>query len=104
MSRPSKRSGRSTPTADVAITANQRGILVRLFAGMLEREIAEQSGRKTSTIVNTVSRVRAQLGARTEYDLMRECLRRGIVGLDEIYTLADSIRRAPDDQPPDTHG
>ena len=99
MSRPSKRIGQFTPTEDVAITDNQRKILLRLFAGMLEREIAEQSGRKASTIVNTVLRVRARLGARTEYDLMRECIRRSIVTLDEIYALADTIRTSAEQRP-----
>lgn len=73
------------------LTENQRSILLRLFAGSLEREIAAETGRHATTIFNTVLRVRAQLGARTEYDLMRECIRRGIVTLDEIYALADSL-------------
>lgn len=101
MSRPSKSIDRFTSTRDVAITDNQRSILLRLFAGMLEREIAEQTGRKANTIVNTLLRVRSQLGARTEYDLMRECIRRGIVTLDEIYALADTIRASAHNQPRD---
>ena len=63
------------------VTQNQRAILVRLFAGEAEDVIAAASGRKRSTIFNTVRRVRDQLGARNEYDLFRVCLRRGIVTL-----------------------
>lgn len=77
------------------VTANQRAILLRLFAGEDERRIAADTGRKPSTISNTVRRVRDQLGGRTEYDLMRECLRRGIVTLEEISALADTIPRPP---------
>ncbi len=73
------------------VTANQRAILLRLFAGEDERRIAAETGRKPSTISNTVRRVRGQLGGRTAYDLMRQCLRRGIVTLEEIYALADTI-------------
>lgn len=88
----------------VTVTDNQRSILLRLFAGMLEREIAAETARQPTTIINTVLRVRAQLGARTEYDLMRECLRRGIVTLDEINALADAIRPPEDDPPPAERG
>ncbi len=76
------------------VTKNQHRILVRLFAGENEQDIAAGTGRKPSTIFNTVRRVRAQLGARNEYDLMRECIRRGIVELDEILALADELRCA----------
>ncbi len=38
-------------------------------------------------------RIRARLGARSDYDLMRECLRLQIVQLDEIYALADRLQR-----------
>jgi DNA-binding CsgD family transcriptional regulator len=88
----------------VAITDNQRSILLHLIAGLLEREIAQQTGHKPTTIVNTVLHVRELLGARTKYDLMRECLRRGIVTLGDIYTLADTIRPSAADRPPDARG
>jgi DNA-binding NarL/FixJ family response regulator len=73
-------------------TENQRAILMALFAGQTEEEIAHQTGRKPSTIHNTVRVVRQRFGARNGYDLMRECLRRGIVTLDEIYAGADAVR------------
>lgn len=92
MTRPSKKVSPREPGAALKVTENQRAILLRLFAGSLEREIAAETGRHATTIFNTVLRVRAQLGARTEYDLMRECVRRGIVTLDEIYALADATR------------
>ncbi len=100
VSRPSIKSASRRPGAAVTVTDNQRSILLRLFAGMLEREIAAETARRPTTIVNTVLRVRAQLGARTEYDLMRECLRRGIVTLDEINALAASLRPPENDPPP----
>ena len=83
------------------VTENQRAILLRLFAGKTYEEVALNTGRKPVTIFNTVRRVRGQLGARTEYDLMRECIRRGIVTLDEIYSLADAIHASTADQPHD---
>jgi DNA-binding NarL/FixJ family response regulator len=73
-------------------TENQRAILLALFAGQTEEEIANETGRKPSTIHNTVRVVRQRLGARNAYDLMRECLRRGIVTLDEIYAAAQAVR------------
>jgi DNA-binding NarL/FixJ family response regulator len=73
-------------------TENQRAIVLALFAGQTEEEIAHQTGRQPSTIHNTVRVVRQRLGARTAYDLMRECLRRGIVTLDEIYAAAQAVR------------
>ncbi len=99
VSRPSKKLAARKPGAVFKVTDNQRRILLSLFAGRLEREIAAETGRKATTIFNTVLRVRAQIGARTEYDLMRECIRREIVTLDEIYSLADAIRGVGDDQP-----
>jgi DNA-binding CsgD family transcriptional regulator len=68
----------------VKLTANQRAILVRLFAGEREAEIAASTGRSPSTIFNTIRLIRGRLGARGEYDLMRECLCRRIVTLSEI--------------------
>ncbi len=76
------------------ITENQRRILLQLFAGYHIDEIAAATGRSTSTIFNTLRRVREQLGARNDYDLLRECARRHIVELDDIYALAD-IRARP---------
>ncbi len=77
------------------VTENQRAILLRLFAGEDEKRIAADTGRKPSTISNTVRRVRDQLGGRTAYDLMRECLRRGILTLEEVYALSDTVPRPP---------
>jgi DNA-binding NarL/FixJ family response regulator len=68
----------------LVITENRREILVRLFAGDRIAEIAKATGRSTSTIENTVKAIREKLGARTEYDLMRECLYRRIVTFAEI--------------------
>ncbi len=82
------------PDAHVTITENQRRILLRLFSGSSEEEIAADTNRKPSTIFNTVRRVRERLGARGEYDLMRECLRREIVTIEEIYALAETLRAA----------
>ena len=80
---------RSTATrCAVKVTQNQRDILIRLFAGAREREIAVDTGRRPSTIFNTVRLVREQLGARTDYDLMRECIRLRIVTLSEVYKTA----------------
>ncbi len=82
--------------ADAAtLTENQRAILLRLFAGEAESEIAVASGRKASTIVNTLRRVREQLGARNKFDLFRVCLQRGIVTLEEVNALADSLPTLP---------
>jgi DNA-binding CsgD family transcriptional regulator len=75
-----------------ALTANQRSILLRLFAGKTYDEVSIENGRRPSTIFSTTRRVRVQLGIRTDFDVMRECVRRGIVTLDEIYALADIIR------------
>jgi DNA-binding CsgD family transcriptional regulator len=77
----------------ITITENQRHILLQLFAGSHVDEIAVATGRSSSTIFNTLRRVREQLGARNDYDLLRECLRRDIVDLDEIFALADSRDR-----------
>jgi DNA-binding CsgD family transcriptional regulator len=88
-----KRARKSRKPSDPnALTANQRSILLRLFAGKTYDEVAVENGRKPSTIFNTTRRVRGQLGIRTDFDVMRECVRRGIVTLDEIYALADTIR------------
>jgi DNA-binding NarL/FixJ family response regulator len=104
VTRPSKKVSPREPGAALKVTENQRSILLRLFAGGLEREIAAETGRHATTIFNTVLRVRAQLGARTEYDLMRECVRREIVTLDEIYALADAIRPPAAERSPDELG
>jgi hypothetical protein len=104
VTRPSKKVSPRKLGAAFKVTENQRVILLRLFAGSLEREIAAETERKTTTIFNTVLRVRAQLGARTEYDLMRECIRRKIVTLDEIYALADAIRPPAAERSPDELG
>jgi DNA-binding NarL/FixJ family response regulator len=88
------RHGPDGPRRRIKVTPNQRAILVRLFAGEREAEIAADTGRSVSTIFNTVRLVRDQLGARTEYDLMRECLRRRIVSLTDICRLADARERA----------
>jgi DNA-binding NarL/FixJ family response regulator len=88
------RSRTSADSSVVKITKNQREILIRLFAGSRESEIAVDTDRRPSTIFNTVRHVRERLGVRTEYDLMRECLRRRIVTLDEIFQRADSLRCA----------
>jgi DNA-binding CsgD family transcriptional regulator len=90
--RRAEQGGASGPST---VTENQRAILLRLFAGEDEKRIAADTGRTLSTISNTVRRVRDQLGGRTEYDLMRECLRRGIVSLEEVYALADTVPRPP---------
>ncbi|MEA2665883.1 MAG: hypothetical protein QOI11_2827 [Candidatus Eremiobacteraeota bacterium] len=95
MTRPAKQGAASDPNTVISVTENQRRILLRLFAGEDEQEIAAGTDRKPSTIFNTVRRVRTQLGARNEYDLMRECLRRGIVDLDEVLVLADARRSRP---------
>ena len=84
-------SDRGRAAATAAVTPNQRAILLRLFAGEPEDAIAAASGRKPSTIFNTVRRVRDQLGARNEYDLFRLCVRRGIVSLREINAYADAL-------------
>lgn len=73
------------------VTENQRQILLRLFAGSVETQIAADTNRKPSTIPNTVRRVRKQLGARTDFDLIRHCLRLRIVTLEEIFTLAETL-------------
>ncbi len=70
--------------AVLTLTENRREILVRLFAGERIAEIAKATGRSRSTIENTLAAIRQQLGARTEYDLMRECLHRRIVSFAEI--------------------
>jgi DNA-binding NarL/FixJ family response regulator len=85
------------------VTENQRAILLRLFAGEDEEHIAASTGRKPSTIFNTIRRVRDQLDSRTTYDLMRECLRRGIVSLEDVYALADSLPRPPRKRLGDQH-
>ncbi len=85
--------GEAGSGAAFKVTANQRQIVLSLFAGMRESEIAAQTGRKPSTIGNTVRLVRKLLGARSEYDLMRECLRLGIVEPAEIYALAERRKR-----------
>jgi DNA-binding NarL/FixJ family response regulator len=82
------------PDARFTMTENQRQILLRLFAGSNEEEIAADTNRKPSTIFNTVRRVRERLGARGEYDLMRECLLRGIVTIEEISARAETRRAA----------
>ncbi len=89
-----KRTDPMDSNAAVTLTDNQRQILLQLFAGSHIDEIASATGRKPSTIFNTVRTVRKQLGARNDFDLMRECLRRRIVTLGEVYRLADALRRA----------
>jgi DNA-binding CsgD family transcriptional regulator len=86
------------------ITENQCQILLRLFAGSTVNEIATATGRKPSTIANTLRLVRAQMGARRELDLLRECLRRDLVTLDEILTLADVLRGEQDAQADESRG
>lgn len=81
------------------VTENQRAILLRLFAGEDEHEVAAATGRMPSTIFNTVLRVRHQLGARSKYDLFRLCLLRGIVTLEEVNALADTLPRPPQKAP-----
>jgi DNA-binding CsgD family transcriptional regulator len=88
-----KRPAANDPNA-VTITDNQREILLQVFAGTEVDEIAAATGRKPSTIFNTLRTVRKQLGARNDFDLMRECLRRRIFKLSEIYRLTDALRRA----------
>ncbi len=88
----------------VTITDNQRQILLRLFAGMEVDEIAAATGRKPSTIFNTLRTVRKQLGARNDVDLMRECLRRHVFKLSELYRLADRLRRAQQPRAARDHG
>jgi DNA-binding CsgD family transcriptional regulator len=78
--------------SSMKITENQRQILLQLFAGYHIDEIAATTGRSRSTIFNTLRRVREQLGARNDIDLLRECARRRIVELDEIFALADERR------------
>jgi DNA-binding CsgD family transcriptional regulator len=78
--------------AAVTLTENQRQILLRMFAGCLANEIAAATGRKPSTISNTLQTIRTLIGARTDLDLMHECLRRQLVTLDEILALADARR------------
>jgi DNA-binding CsgD family transcriptional regulator len=80
----------ATPRRRVKLTANQRAILVRLFAGERETEIALSTNRSPSTIFNTIRLVRERFGARTEYDLMRECLCRRIMTLAEICNAAET--------------
>jgi DNA-binding NarL/FixJ family response regulator len=104
VSRQRKKIAPLEPDAVFTITENQRGILLWLFAGCKEAEIAAATGRKRSTIYNTLKALRDQLAARTGIDLMRGCLRRGVVTLDEIYAAADALRncdlneRARDDR------
>jgi DNA-binding NarL/FixJ family response regulator len=90
---PPKRSASPKSCAPISITENQRQILLHLFAGSVVDEIATATGRRPSTIGNTIRLVRKQLGARSDVDLLRECLRRHIVKLGEIYRLADKRRR-----------
>jgi DNA-binding CsgD family transcriptional regulator len=73
-------------------TENERQILLQLFAGYQIDEIAAAAGSSTSAIADTLRGLREQLGARTDYDLLRECARRRIVELDEIFALADERR------------
>jgi DNA-binding CsgD family transcriptional regulator len=89
--------------AAVSITENQRQILLQLFAGSAVEEIATGTGRRPSTIGNTIRLVRKQMGARSDVDLLRECLRREIVTLDEISALADELRGAHGTTPDDRH-
>jgi DNA-binding NarL/FixJ family response regulator len=86
-----------SPDAIVTITENQRQILLRLFAGRLEPEIAAETGRKPSTIFNTVRRVRDRLGARSNYHFVYQCLRRRIVTLDEIDIVAARLEGSQSD-------
>ncbi len=103
-----KRASRPRATASgavVTLTENQRQILLRMFAGCRINEIASATDRKPSTISNTLQTVRHLMGVRTDLDLMRECLRRRLVTLEEILILADELRRAhetPSEREPDT--
>jgi DNA-binding CsgD family transcriptional regulator len=90
----SSQGGAADADAIVQITENQRQIMLRLFAGSTIDEIAADTGRRPSTIGNTVRRVREQLGARNDYDLFLQCLRHRFVKLSEIYALAERLRRA----------
>jgi hypothetical protein len=92
--RTTKHAGATDSTTAVTLTENQRQILLRLFAGSRVDEIATATRRRPSTIANTLRLVRTQLGARRDLDLRRECLRRQLVALDDIYALADALRSA----------
>jgi DNA-binding CsgD family transcriptional regulator len=89
-----KRTRATAPGAAVTLTENQRQILLQLFAGNRVTEIAAATGRQPSTIANTIHVVRRMMGARTDVDLFRECLRRQLVALEEILALADALRHA----------
>jgi DNA-binding CsgD family transcriptional regulator len=82
------------PGAAVTLTENKRRILLHMFAGCRVTEIAAATGRSPSTIANTIQGVRKQMGLRTDVDLLRECLRRQLVTLEDILTLTDELRRA----------
>jgi hypothetical protein len=77
----------------VKLTANRRDLLLDLFAGETADEIAARSGRSHYTIRNTLKHIRMQLGVTAPriVDLMRLCLVRGIVTLDEVAERA-SVR------------
>ncbi len=89
-----KRTRATAPGAAVALTENQRQILLQMFAGNRVTEIAAATGRQPSTIANTIHVVRRLMGARTDVDLFRECLRRQLVALEDILALADTLHRA----------
>ncbi len=89
-----KRARATDPGAVVTLTENQRQILLHMFAGCRVTEIAVATDRKPSTIANTLQTVRHLMGARSDLDLMRECLRRQLVTLDEVFMLADELGRA----------
>jgi DNA-binding CsgD family transcriptional regulator len=89
-----KRARATAPGAVVTLTENQRQILLQMFAGNRVTEIAAATGRQPSTIANTIHVVRKLMGARTDVDLLRECLRRELVALEEVFALADTPCRA----------
>jgi DNA-binding CsgD family transcriptional regulator len=89
-----KRARETDPGSAVTLTENKHRILLLMFAGSRVTEIAAATGRSPSTIANTIQGVRKQMGLRTDVDLLRECLRRQLVTLDEIVALADERRRA----------
>jgi DNA-binding CsgD family transcriptional regulator len=99
-----RRAGATDRNAIAMITGNQRQILLRLFAGSPVTEIAKATGRKPSTVANTLRRVRAQMGARSDVDLLRECLGRQLVTLGEIFALADELHGKLGVQPDDPEG
>ena len=90
----SKPLGAAVGSPGVRVTENQRQILLQLFAGSQVDEIATETGRRPSTIGNTIRLVRKQLGARNDVDLLRECLRHRIVSLPEIDAVAAALPRA----------